>query len=142
MFVTTTPGIEGRPVTGYLGIVTAQGVLGVNAFKDVSAGMRNIFGGRARSSERDLDRQRGQRRHRGGPGRVVAGGRDGDGDHGGQRDQPPEHECCALDRAALEGSTTRNAVSGSGSSAITTPISTRFSTSTAIPSPSPQVTES
>jgi uncharacterized protein YbjQ (UPF0145 family) len=33
-------------VTGYLGIVTAQGVLGVNAFKDVSAGMRNIFGGR------------------------------------------------------------------------------------------------
>jgi uncharacterized protein YbjQ (UPF0145 family) len=46
MLVTTTPGIEGRPVTGYLGIVTAQGVLGVNAFKDVSAGMRNIFGGR------------------------------------------------------------------------------------------------
>jgi hypothetical protein len=26
-------------VTGYLGIVTAQGVLGVNAFKDVSAQM-------------------------------------------------------------------------------------------------------
>jgi hypothetical protein len=51
MLVTTTPGIEGRPVTGYLGIVTAQGVLGVNAFKDVSAGMRNIFGGRARSYE-------------------------------------------------------------------------------------------
>ena len=47
MLVTTTPGIEGRPVTEYLGIVTAQGVLGVNAFKDVSAGMRNIFGGRA-----------------------------------------------------------------------------------------------
>ena len=44
MLVTTTPGIEGRPVTGYLGIVTAQGVLGVNAFKDVSAGTRNIFG--------------------------------------------------------------------------------------------------
>ena len=31
-------------MTEYLGIVTAQGVLGVNAFKDVSAGMRNIFG--------------------------------------------------------------------------------------------------
>ena len=44
MLVTTTPGIEGQPVTEYLGIVTAQGVLGVNAFKDVSAGMRNIFG--------------------------------------------------------------------------------------------------
>ena len=38
MLVTTTPGIEGSPVTTYLGIVTAQGVLGVNAFKDVSAG--------------------------------------------------------------------------------------------------------
>jgi uncharacterized protein YbjQ (UPF0145 family) len=54
MLVTTTPGIEGRPVTEYLSIVTAQGVLGVNAFKDVSAGMRNIFGGRARSYENEL----------------------------------------------------------------------------------------
>jgi uncharacterized protein YbjQ (UPF0145 family) len=54
MLVTTTPGIEGRPVTEYLGIVTAQGVLGVNAFKDVSAGMRNIFGGRAKSYENEL----------------------------------------------------------------------------------------
>ena len=54
MLITTTPGIEGRPVTGYLGIVTAQGVLGVNAFKDVSAGVRNIFGGRAKSYENEL----------------------------------------------------------------------------------------
>jgi uncharacterized protein YbjQ (UPF0145 family) len=54
MLITTTPGIEGRPVTEYLGIVTAQGVLGVNAFKDVSAGMRNIFGGRAKSYENEL----------------------------------------------------------------------------------------
>ena len=42
MLITTTPGIEGRPVTEYLGIVTAQGVLGVNAFKDVSAGVRKF----------------------------------------------------------------------------------------------------
>src|SRR5215469_1678597 len=54
MLVTTTPGIEGRPVAEYLGVVTAQGVLGVNAFKDVSAGMRNIFGGRAKSYENEL----------------------------------------------------------------------------------------
>jgi uncharacterized protein YbjQ (UPF0145 family) len=54
MLITTSPGIEGRPVTEYLGIVTAQGVLGVNAFKDVSAGMRNIFGGRAKSYENEL----------------------------------------------------------------------------------------
>ena len=54
MLVTTTPGIEGRRVTEYLGVVTAQGVLGVNAFKDVGAGMRNIFGGRAKSYENEL----------------------------------------------------------------------------------------
>ena len=44
MLITTTPGIEGRTVTQYLGVVTAQGVLGVNMFKDVGAGVRNIFG--------------------------------------------------------------------------------------------------
>jgi uncharacterized protein YbjQ (UPF0145 family) len=54
MLITTSPGIEGRPVTEYLGIVTAQSVLGVNAFKDVSAGVRNIFGGRAKSYENEL----------------------------------------------------------------------------------------
>jgi uncharacterized protein YbjQ (UPF0145 family) len=54
MIVTTTPGIEGRAVTAYLGVVTAQGVLGVNAFKDVGAGMRNIFGGRSKSYENEL----------------------------------------------------------------------------------------
>ena len=35
-------------------MVTAQGVLGVNAFKDVGAGMRNIFGGRSKSYENKL----------------------------------------------------------------------------------------
>jgi len=30
MLITTTPGIEGRAVAQYLGVVTAQGVLGVN----------------------------------------------------------------------------------------------------------------
>jgi uncharacterized protein YbjQ (UPF0145 family) len=47
MIVTTTHAIEGRAVDQYLGLVTAQGVLGVNAFKDVAAGVRNIFGGRS-----------------------------------------------------------------------------------------------
>ena len=54
MLITTTNGIEGRPVTEYLGVVTAQGVLGVNAFKDVAAGMRNVFGGRSKSYENEL----------------------------------------------------------------------------------------
>ena len=54
MIVSTTPGIEGHSVSEYLGIVAAQGVLGVNAFKDVAAGMRNILGGRSRSYENEL----------------------------------------------------------------------------------------
>jgi uncharacterized protein YbjQ (UPF0145 family) len=48
------PGIEGHPVTEYLGVITAQGVLGVSAFKDIGAGMRNIFCGRSKSYENEL----------------------------------------------------------------------------------------
>ena len=54
MIVTTTPGIEGRGISRYLGDVAAQGVLGVNVFKDVAAGMRTIFGGRSQSYENEL----------------------------------------------------------------------------------------
>jgi uncharacterized protein YbjQ (UPF0145 family) len=54
MIVSTTPSIEGRSVGRYLGVVAAQSVLGVNVFKDVAAGMRNIFGGRAESYENEL----------------------------------------------------------------------------------------
>ena len=44
MLITTTPGIEGRTVAQYLGVVTAQGVLGVNVFKDVGAGCATSLG--------------------------------------------------------------------------------------------------
>lgn len=54
MIITTTNTVEGRPVVEYLGVVTAQTVLGVNAFKDVAAGMRNVFGGRSKAYENEL----------------------------------------------------------------------------------------
>lgn len=54
MIVTTTPSVDSRPTTEYLGVVCAQSVLGVNAFKDVAAGMRNVFGGRSKSYENEL----------------------------------------------------------------------------------------
>lgn len=54
MIVTTTNTVENRPVVEYLGVVCAQSVLGVNAFKDMAAGMRNVFGGRSRSYENEL----------------------------------------------------------------------------------------
>lgn len=54
MIITTTPDVAGRGISEYLGIVCAQSVLGVNAFKDVAAGMRNVFGGRSKSYENEL----------------------------------------------------------------------------------------
>lgn len=54
MIVTTTNTVQDRSVADYLGIVCAQSVLGVNAFKDVAAGMRNVFGGRSKSYENEL----------------------------------------------------------------------------------------
>jgi uncharacterized protein YbjQ (UPF0145 family) len=54
MIVTTTPAVEGRTVSDYVGIVASQGVLGLNVFLDVAAGMRNILGGRSRSYENEL----------------------------------------------------------------------------------------
>lgn len=54
MIITTTNTVEGSSISGYLGVVTAQTVLGVNAFKDVAAGMRNVFGGRSKAYENEL----------------------------------------------------------------------------------------
>ena len=42
MLVTTTPSIEGKRITKYLGIVTGEAILGANVFKDVFAGLRDI----------------------------------------------------------------------------------------------------
>ena len=54
MLVTTTPPVEGYPVTQYLRVVCGETIAGVNAFKDIAAGFRNLVGGRAESYEREL----------------------------------------------------------------------------------------
>lgn len=54
MLVTTTHSIEGRPVTGYLGVVTGEVIVGANIFKDLFAGIRDIVGGRSGSYESTL----------------------------------------------------------------------------------------
>jgi uncharacterized protein YbjQ (UPF0145 family) len=51
MIVTTTNQVEGRPVQEYLGIVTAQSIIGANMFKDFMAGLRDVFGGRSKTYE-------------------------------------------------------------------------------------------
>jgi uncharacterized protein YbjQ (UPF0145 family) len=58
MLVTTTPGIEGKRITRYFGIVTGEAILGANLFKDLFAGIRDIVGGRSATYEAELHRAR------------------------------------------------------------------------------------
>lgn len=58
MILTTTPGIEGRPIGEYLGVVTGEAILGANIFKDLFAGIRDIVGGRSGAYEQELRRAR------------------------------------------------------------------------------------
>jgi uncharacterized protein YbjQ (UPF0145 family) len=58
VLVTTTNTIEGRPVKQYLGLACGETILGVNVFKDLAAGFRNIVGGRAGKYEEELRRGR------------------------------------------------------------------------------------
>jgi uncharacterized protein YbjQ (UPF0145 family) len=54
MLSVTTPTIEGRRVTRYLGIVTGEAILGANIFRDFFAGIRDIVGGRSAAYEEEL----------------------------------------------------------------------------------------
>lgn len=55
MILSTTPAIEGQPVQTYLGVVTAQAIIGANIFKDLFAGIRDIVGGRSGTYERVIE---------------------------------------------------------------------------------------
>ncbi|MGE5364596.1 MAG: heavy metal-binding domain-containing protein [Bacteroidota bacterium] len=54
MIVVTTPGVEGKKVVKYLGIVSGEAILGANIFKDFFAGIRDIVGGRSAAYEKEL----------------------------------------------------------------------------------------
>ncbi|MFT3845808.1 MAG: heavy metal-binding domain-containing protein [Lacibacter sp.] len=58
MLLTTTPSVEGKPVQKYLGIVTAETIIGANIFKDLFAGIRDIVGGRSGTYERVIEEAR------------------------------------------------------------------------------------
>jgi uncharacterized protein YbjQ (UPF0145 family) len=58
MIQTTTPGVDGRAITEYLGVVTGEAILGANIFKDLFAGVRDIVGGRSGAYEEELRRAR------------------------------------------------------------------------------------
>lgn len=54
MIVTTTNSIEGKQIVTYKEIVFGEVITGVNMFKDMAAGFRNMFGGRSVSYENEL----------------------------------------------------------------------------------------
>ena len=60
MIVTTTNSIEGHQITDYLGIVTGEAVSGINMFRDLGAGIRNVFGGRSAGYEEELQQARNE----------------------------------------------------------------------------------
>ncbi|MFN2386378.1 MAG: heavy metal-binding domain-containing protein [Thermoanaerobaculia bacterium] len=54
MLITTTPQVEGKKITRYLGLVSGEAILGANIFRDFFAGIRDIVGGRSAAYEREL----------------------------------------------------------------------------------------
>ena len=58
IIITTTPGVEGKRIREYRGIVTGEAILGANIFNDFFAGLRDIVGGRSAAYERELRRAR------------------------------------------------------------------------------------
>ena len=49
MILTTTPTIPGKEIYEIRGVVTGEAILGVNIFRDLFAGIRDIIGGRSES---------------------------------------------------------------------------------------------
>lgn len=60
MIVTTTNCIEGRQITEYLRVVSAESVHGINVVRDIFTGMRDFFGGRSKTLERALKEARAE----------------------------------------------------------------------------------
>ena len=58
MILTTSPDIQGKTITRYLGIVAGEAILGANIFKDLFATVRDIVGGRSATYERELQKAR------------------------------------------------------------------------------------
>jgi uncharacterized protein YbjQ (UPF0145 family) len=58
MILTTTPTVDGRQVTEYLGVVTGEAILGANIVRDIFAGVRDIVGGRSGAYEEELRKAR------------------------------------------------------------------------------------
>lgn len=58
MLVTTTPVVDGRTVTRYLGIVAGEVALGTDFVRDFMAGLADFFGSRTAAYEEKLTEAR------------------------------------------------------------------------------------
>ena len=58
MQITTTPSIDGKKITRYLGVVAGEAILGANIFRDLFASVRDIVGGRSAAYENELQKAR------------------------------------------------------------------------------------
>lgn len=54
MILTTTPSIEGKSITKYLGIVAGEAIMGANVVRDLFASITDIVGGRSGAYESKL----------------------------------------------------------------------------------------
>ena len=54
----STPALEDKTVSSYLGVVIGEAILGENVFKDFFAGIRDIVGGRSAAYEEELQKAR------------------------------------------------------------------------------------
>ena len=58
MIIVTTPSIEGKRIKEYLGIVSGEGLIGANVYKDIFSGVRDVVGGRTSTYEVELRKAR------------------------------------------------------------------------------------
>jgi len=58
MILTTTPSVDGKSITSYLGIVNGEAILGANIIRDLFATVTDIVGGRSGQYEQELGKAR------------------------------------------------------------------------------------
>ncbi|WP_014522962.1 YbjQ family protein [Corynebacterium pseudotuberculosis] len=61
MIVTTTTSVvSGREISEYVRVVAGETIVGINVFKDITAGFRNLVGGRSQAYEGEVKNAREQ----------------------------------------------------------------------------------
>lgn len=56
MIFATTNMLQGYEIKEYLGVIAGEAIMGANVFRDFTAGIRDIVGGRSGSYEKELRR--------------------------------------------------------------------------------------